>query len=211
MVDGKVVQVLTGNASSLSCTVCNEKQSQLNEFHSGGGGGGAGASAGLENNLEFRISSLHARIRFMEYVLKIAYDLSFKDKNKNNPENIKKRAEEKLRIQNEFRKQTGLVIDTPKQGFGNTNDGKTARRFFEDSLLTSKITQVDYELIRRFKVILNALSSIREIDANKFEKYTNDTADIYIERYGTWRKMSSTVHKVLRNGSSNHSLSYLAL
>ena len=89
-----------------------------------------------------------------------------------------------------------MIIDTPKQGFGNTNDGNTARRFFADTVLTAEITKVDYELIRRFKVILNALSSTREIDPDKFHKYASDTADIYLKNYGSWRTMSSTVHKV---------------
>jgi hypothetical protein len=36
----------------------------------------------------------------------------------------------KLRIQTEFRKKLGLIIDVPKQNSGNSNDGNTARRFF---------------------------------------------------------------------------------
>lgn len=192
MVDGKVVQTLTKTASSSSCTVCNAKQSQLNDSE----------RAEIEDNLEFGISPLHARIRFMEHVLKIAYDLSFKGDIRGNAENSKRRSEEKTRIQTEFKRETGMIIDTPKQGFGNTNDGNTARRFFADAVLTAEITKVDYELIRRFKVILNALSSTREIDPDKFHKYASDTADIYLKNYGSWRTMSSTVHKVLRHGSA---------
>lgn len=194
MVDGKIVQTITDTVSSSSCTVCNAKQSQLNDP--------IRALAEIEENLEFGISPLHARIRFMEHVLKIAYDLSFKGNIRGNIENNIKRSEEKARIQTEFKRETGMIIDTAKQGFGNTNDGNTARRFFANAELTAQITKVDYELIRRFKVILNALSSTREIDPDKFHKYASDTADIYISNYGSWRTMSSTVHKVLRHGST---------
>lgn len=138
----------------------------------------------------------------MEHILKIAYDLSFKGKINDHPDNRENRAKEKLRIQNEFKLKTGLIIDVPKQGFGNTNDGNTARRFFQDPVLTAEITKVDYELIKRFKIILIALSTCKTVNPDKFQKYANDTANIYIEKYGEWRTMSTTVHKVLQHGAS---------
>lgn len=36
----------------------------------------------------------------------------------------------KTKIQDDFRKRLGLLIDVPKPGFGSSNDGNTARRFF---------------------------------------------------------------------------------
>lgn len=70
-------------------------------------------------------------------------------------------------------------------------------------MITSEITKVNYELIRRFKVILNALSTCRTVNPDSFKKYASETADIYIEKYGEWRTMSTTVHKVLRIEASN--------
>lgn len=48
----------------------------------------------------------------------------------------------------------GLLVDMPKCGFGTTNDGNTARRFFENPELSSNITGVDKQLIYKFGIIL---------------------------------------------------------
>ncbi|EFN67252.1 hypothetical protein EAG_00239, partial [Camponotus floridanus] len=53
--------------------------------------------------------------------------------------------EAKERICTEFREELGLLIDIPNQGTGNTNSGNTARRFFSDPDLASKITKVNAE------------------------------------------------------------------
>ena len=44
-------------------------------------------------------------------------------------------------MQDEFRRETGLIIDKPRAGgAGNTTNGNTARRFFEDTATASRIT-----------------------------------------------------------------------
>lgn len=90
----------------------------------------------------------------------------------------------------------GLLVDIPKSGFGNTNDGNTARRFFRNPDLVSSITGIDKTLIYRFSVILNCLSSSYEIDLNKFSKYAFTTAELYVSLY-KWYPMPPTVHKIL--------------
>ena len=52
----------------------------------------------------------------------------------------------------------GLVVDQPKQGGGNSNDGNTARKFFKNPSLVSQITGIDKELIERFSNILCIIS-----------------------------------------------------
>ena len=138
----------------------------------------------------------------MEHILHISYDLSFGPEGKTvrgNTENKKKRENEKKRIQQEFRVQLGLIVDTPKQGSGNTNDGNTARRFFENPKLTAAITKVNENLIRNCKVILCALASKQPINAVKFGELAKATAEIYKKEYH-WRKMSATFHKILCHG-----------
>lgn len=150
----------------------------------------------------------------MEHCLKIAYDLEF-EKYKQNTTNfdsktikekqiIKEqfRATAKEKIQEKFRKTTGLRIDFPMQGFGNTNDGNTARRFFDDTKLTASITQIEEQLLLRFKKILSAINCTEKIDAVKFGRYTSETLCLYDELYGRWRKTSPTLHKVLCHGEN---------
>ena len=48
----------------------------------------------------------------------------------------------------------GLIVDKPKPGFGNTNDGNTARRFFMKPDLSGEITGLDINLIKNFSTLL---------------------------------------------------------
>ncbi len=50
----------------------------------------------------------------------------------------------------EFKEVMGLRVDFVKQGSGTSNDGNTARRFFENPEVTASITLVDETLINRF-------------------------------------------------------------
>lgn len=107
----------------------------------------------------------------------------------------------RTKIQDDFRKKAGLLVDRPKPGFGNSNDGNTARKFFGNPLLSSEITGVDIEIIERFAIILQVISSTEEIDIQKFGEYTNITAQLLIEKY-PWYPMSPTVHKILVHGKA---------
>ncbi|XP_025406345.1 uncharacterized protein LOC112680462, partial [Sipha flava] len=107
---------------------------------------------------------------------------------------------EKKYIQDRFRTETGLLIDVVLQGKGTTNDGNTARRFFKNAELTSAITNVDLQLIKRFGVILKTMSSGYEINLEKFEAYTLETAELYVSLY-PWYYMPASVHKILIHGT----------
>lgn len=167
--------------------------------------------------LKFGLSTLHAQIRFMELVLKISYNQDFrkwttrskntKKKSKNGGEdeeeeetNKQKKAKRKQFIQSELRKRIGILVDFPRAGgSGNSNDGNTARRFFNNADIVSEVTGFDEQLITRFKVILEALCSGKHIDGQKFDEYCNETAILYIEKY-SWYYMPSTIHKILLHG-----------
>jgi len=113
---------------------------------------------------------LHSWIRSMECMLHISYRLGFqkwtiKDKeDKELLETIKKR------IHSELKKELGLFVDIPKQGSGTSNDGNTARTFFRNDEVVSKITGVDKELLKRTYVILQTMASNRYIDVIRFKK-----------------------------------------
>lgn len=87
----------------------------------------------------------------------------------------------------------------PKQGFGSTNDGNTARRFFENTKTSSLITGVSEELISRFHIILQTISSGRDIDVEKFRVYALATARHYVKEY-PWYNMPTSVHRLLIHG-----------
>lgn len=91
------------------------------------------------------------------------------------------------------------MVDIPKAGFGNTNDGNTSRRFFECSAEASAITGINEEVIKRFATILEVISSGHDINIEKFSSYCDSTAELYVSLY-SWHPMTPTVHKVLMHG-----------
>jgi hypothetical protein len=76
----------------------------------------------------------------------------------------------------------GLLVNKAKPGgSGTSNDGNTARRFFKNYRESARITGVDEDLIRRFYVILQNISSGFELNTEEFDKYTKDTAKLFIQ------------------------------
>ena len=148
----------------------------------------------------FGLSTLHIWIRLFECCLHVSYKLDVKkwqargSKDKEATENRKKI------IQKGFRQRLGLIVDQPKPGYGNTNDGNTARRFFENASISAVITGVDEDIIKRFHVILQAISSGHEINVPHFQQYTIETARKFVDVY-PWFYMPTSVHKLLIHGS----------
>lgn len=195
MVDGKVCNAATGTTSTQRCYICNETSSDFNKLNK--------EKIVNPDSLNFGLSILHARIRIFESLLHLAYRLPLQKKriSKKNFQDSEVFAETKLQVQEKFKQEMGLLVDLPKAGFGNSNDGNSSRRFFENPQLSSEITGIDFNLIYRFKVILEAISSGHEINIEKFTKYTADTAKLYVDLY-SWCPMTPTMHKILIHGTT---------
>ncbi|KYQ46929.1 hypothetical protein ALC60_14060 [Trachymyrmex zeteki] len=82
----------------------------------------------------------------------------------------------KKQIQTALKSELSISVDFVKQGFGTTNDGNTARKFFSKPEIVGKILGANVNLIERFANILQVISSDLEIDANKFGEYSLKTA-----------------------------------
>ncbi|GBN61185.1 hypothetical protein AVEN_41648-1 [Araneus ventricosus] len=141
---------------------------------------------------KFRIGllSLHAWIRCFERVLHLSYKLEVKKwpGRKHDKEKLEKN---KKVIRDRLKKEMGLLIDIPKQISGTTNDGNTDSRFFANPTLSSDITGLDIQLIKRFSLTLQVISCEQEIDEDAFEKYTFDPAKLYAQLYN-WYYMQAT-------------------
>ncbi|KAJ8711156.1 hypothetical protein PYW07_008398 [Mythimna separata] len=137
-----------------------------------------------KDNFSFGLSLLHARIRFFETMLHVAYRLPIKKWNVRLSAEEKQVVEDrKKEIQSQIKEKLGLLVDMPKANFGNTNDGNTSRRFFEEYEISAEITGVDKNLIYRLKIILDALCSGMKINVEQFEKYCKETAEVYVTLY----------------------------
>ena len=80
-----------------------------------------------------------------------------------------------------FSSKLELIVDRPKPAYGNTNDGNTARRFYENSKTSALITSLDLDLKERFHVSLQVISSGHEINFDKFHNYTLTTARKFVD------------------------------
>lgn len=195
MVDGKVANALASNRSTQRCYICHATAQDMNNLAE------VKKRPINKTTLSFGLSTLHAQIRLMECVLHIAYRLNFKKWQARTEEEKTKLKAKKKFIIDKFRSETGMLLDTPKQGGGNTNDGNSARRFFKNTDISSRITGINKELIDRFSVILRTITCDYEIQNDKFEKYCNETAQLYVSLYG-WYPMPATLHKILIHGPS---------
>ncbi|XP_067616304.1 uncharacterized protein [Eurosta solidaginis] len=99
-------------------------------------------------------------------------------------------------IKLKFKTETGLIVDKAKPGFGSSNDGNTARRFFKNAEVSAQITGLDVEIIKKFDVILKTLSSEFEINLDEFNKFCLETRRHYLSLY-SWYNIPATVHKML--------------
>lgn len=70
---------------------------------------------------------------------------------------MKHRKEE---VKKRFYSEIGLLVNIVKPGYDTSNDGNTARRFFQNPSLSTTITGVDEVLIKRFAVLLETISSV---------------------------------------------------
>lgn len=193
MVDGKVCNAATNTKSTMRCYICDATATEFNNL--------SRRKPTKKKHLRFGLSLLHARIRFFESILHVAYRLPVKKWNVRLSVEEKQTVEDrKKEIQNQFKEKLGLLVDIPKANFGNTNDGNTSRRFFENHELSSEITGIDKNLIYRLKVILDTLCCGYKIDVEGFDRYCDETAQLYVSLYNFY-PMSPTLHKVLRHGA----------
>ena len=192
MIDGKVCNALTETTSTQKCFICGAPSKLFNNVDE------MIAREVNTDNLEFGLSVLHGWIRMFEFLLHLAYKLPIQKWQARGADR-QIVADNKARIQKQFRDRCGLIIDTPKPGFGNTNDGNTARRFFKNAELSAEITNLDLDLVKKLHTVMIVVASGYEINVEKFRDFAHDTARYFVEKY-PWYNMPPTVHKYLIHG-----------
>lgn len=193
MIDAKVCNAATNTLSTMKCYICGQTSLDFNNL----------IKKNIVNpdTLKFGLSTLHARIRFFESLLHLSYKIPIRKWQARTQEHKNIVADRKKKIQEAFKEEMGLLVDIPKAGFENTNDGNTSRRFFSNPETSSRITGIDINLIKKCSVLLETLSSGLKIDTKKFESFAEQTAKLYVDLYG-WHPMSPTMHKILRHGAT---------
>jgi len=105
----------------------------------------------------------------------------------------------KREIQKRMIEGPGLRVDFPNPLGGNSNDGNTARRAFDDIDVLVDILGLDRQMLINFKRILVALTCQLPIISEKFGDLCRETAVIFHNKY-SWYFMPCTLHKILAHG-----------
>ena len=213
MIDGKICNWLTDQDSTQSCNICRVTPSKINDLKF------IQTLNIQENYYKFGLSTLHAWIKSLEYILHISYKLDIRE---NDSRAVKKQkiVERKAIVQKVLKEKLQLSVDVVKQGFGTTNTGKifyklifftytekfyyylgnVSREFFSHAQVAAECTGVSHELIKRLYTILQVFTCGRKPrDVSKFENYALKTAQLFIEKYN-WYKKPPSVHKMLIHG-----------
>jgi len=150
-----------------------------------------------ETRFEFGLSPLHSYIRFFEYFLHVSYRLELKSWRISTAEGKEAMLHKKARLQKDFRVKMGLLVDIPKSGgSGTSNDGNTARAFFNNPKMAAEITGISEHVIIRCATLLQCMASGYKINVNKFGEFALDTAKELIKLY-PWFYLPPSLHKVL--------------
>lgn len=192
MIDGSICNVISGTNSTQTCYICGTTPKQMNKTVT---------ENRLSNESLYRygLSVLHCWIRSLECLLHIAYRLPLKTWQVRGENSKQIFNATKSSIQQKFKKDMGLILDKPRPGFGSTNDGNTARRFFEKPELSDAITGINVSLIKKLGIILKIISSGREINVTKFTNLVKEIKEIYLANY-SWYYMPISLHKLLIHG-----------
>lgn len=192
MIDGKTFGVIS-DSSNQSCGICGATPKIMNRLDK---------IRNLQPNSElysYGISNLHAWIRCLECCLHISYRLDVKKWQIRDDEDKKLVKERKKLIIKNLKSEMSLLVDIPKQGYGTTNDGNTARKFFREYALSSSITGLNEDFLKHLHTILTTLSCGYAINTEAFAEYSKATAEQYVELY-PWYNMPSSLHRILIHG-----------
>ena len=194
MVDGRVCNSATGTSSTMRCYICKLTIKDFNNLDK------VLKHEVDQSTLGFGLFTLHAWIRFYECLLHLSYKLTIKKWQARNESEKMIILNRKKDIQEKFKQQLGIIVDKPKPGYGNSNDGDSARRFFQNSEISAAITEVDKTLIQRFNLVLQTISCEFAVNIENFQNYCIETAKLYLNLY-PWYNMPVCVHKILIHGS----------
>lgn len=198
VIDGKVLNIITGTSSQLRCPFCKLTATSFNNLEL------SYSTSTTKENFKYGLSPLHAWIRIFEFLLHLGYknDSSVQKWriNKNTEESRIVEQRKKV-IQNEIRSKMGLLVDVVRPNAGTTNDGNTARTALSDKYrhVFAEILGLESWLLDDFHNILVTITCELPINPIKFGIYCRTLAEKYVTSY-SWHPMTVTVHKILVHG-----------
>lgn len=195
MVDGKVCNALTDNACTQKCYICGLMMKDFNDPEKV-----KLASSHINSEAyNLGLSTLHAEIRTFEFLLHLGYKSEIKTWVVKEDDAKAKILKRKKMIQDMFWEEQGLIVDMPTTGFGSSNTGNTARRFFTNCSHSASILNISTDIVYKFGVVLEVIKSRYPMDVVKFRDYCLSLYHEYLMEY-SWLPLTPTVHKILIHG-----------
>lgn len=168
MIDGKTCNAVTNTNSAQKCNMCGAIPTDMNDIDKV-------MKRQIDRSVcEFGLSTLHAYIRFFEWLYHVSVKLNTMSWQKRKDTKAQIDAKQTY-IKHRFHSEMGLPVGIIIQG-RDTHDGNMARRFFEISIKSADITGINEVLISRCAVILKTLSCGYAVNASVFKQYALDTA-----------------------------------
>ena len=126
MIDGKVLNELTGNPAASSCPICHCTYRQIAKPD--------GDFVPKDGALDFGISILHFGIRSFDAVCQMGYRQDIKKSRVQlTKEEKETMAQREKAVKAEFLEKLGLVVDQRRDGgSGNTTTGNVARKAYDN-------------------------------------------------------------------------------
>ena len=178
--DEKILNFLLDNKSSQSCPICKSTPKHFNnllnfdndQFKPKG-----------DSSLIYGCQPLHATINTLNCLLNLSYRKKLELWQVKGEGNKKALAEEKDRVRHKVEDFFKIKIDRPCQGGQeNTTTGNLCRRLFSKPRDSSKILELDDELVSNLSTILAALNCHEHLDFEKFGS-CHDTYSLFISKY----------------------------
>lgn len=190
MLDGKCLNYVLGNDCTQRCPICGTMNTQFNDLHKS-------FPPLSPDTLKHGIAPLHCCIRSMEALLKASYRRTLKMHAVS--KHLKPIIEqEKCKIVTELHEKVGIVVDKVKPGFGTTNTGNIAKRFFSQPDIVAEILQLPIQLVNNFSIITRLLNLQIPLNWKNVTPLLQNTKKLWIEHL-SWFPMPPSIHKVLEH------------
>ena len=195
MVDGSIVNDWVHNACTKKCPTCKKGEADWGED-----GLKSNPISDLSqetiDNLAF--STLHLGVNTWKHVCNLGYRWELETYVVRAAFKHLKDAK-KMKVQEMYAKDKGLLIDFVKQGFGSSMDGNTARRGLADPEYAEMVMGVPHEIVEDFRDLWIMFKASFRLCPDKVEKECKEILARY-KRLCPWGQMPPTIHKALVHG-----------
>lgn len=202
MLDGQAMNHIFANKDTLKCFVCGKRGKDLLDSN-------VVYTVQDQDKLKAGMKPLHTMLRTFEKLLQIRYKKGlFMQKKNEVPECVFQWMRDqnklilktnKLEVHQKFWNVLKLDVDRPRQGFGTTTDGNTARKAFEHFQETSKILEIDERILKSFNLLFSLMYSQEIVDLVQFRRCTKNILELWKDLL-PGENITPSIHLIVMHG-----------